>query len=212
MNRRTLMGRFARLALSATLCRSAAAGAHAVPERLVAIGDSITAGYGVERSWAALVSAQVGLPLDNRAVSGSDVAGQWAGQITIGDIGPLDRVLWLTGFNDCHTYQQDVAIYQRRLRSCLLFLRASGSRIVVAGCLPMRDGAFTARAGDAVAFSRVIADEARFVGAGLADLSGYDLAWAPDGAHPDQAGHAWLALRFTACLTSRVLVPMVLGP
>jgi acyl-CoA thioesterase I len=184
-----------------------ALGVLAVPARpvsatervIVALGDSLTAGFGVapEEAWPALIETRLkreGYPyrVVNAGVSGDTTAGG------------LRRVDWVLrnrpdvavvalGANDGLRGLGTDAM-EANLRGIVERLRAGGARVLVAGMeVPPNYGAAYARA-----FRGVFPDVARSTGAALMPFLLDGVAADPrlnlsDGIHPNAAGHRAIA-------------------
>jgi acyl-CoA thioesterase-1 len=164
--------------------------------RLVAFGDSITAGVGAsspDRAYAALVASALHRRLVNYAVGGSRIAEQ-VEHIKAAALLPGDTVLWLTGYNDMRA-GTPIDEYRASLRGALAHLR--GYPLIVGGCLPMTEAGYRAYAprwshgsADTVAAYRealhALVPSAR-------PVAGYDPANNADLVHPNDAGHAQIA-------------------
>lgn len=162
----------------------------AEPGRLIVIGDSITVGVGASdptHAWPALVAQQTGRTLVNVAISGSRAAEQ-----PIPDVGPGDLVVWLVGYNDMRA-GTPLAAYRETVAAGVARLQAQGAVVIVASGLRMPDyqrhGAQWGHGSDAAAraYAEAVSDLALFVDLGALTLT------MPDGAHPDDAGHAAIA-------------------
>lgn len=162
----------------------------AEPGRLIVIGDSITVGRGAsapERAWAHLTARALGRTLHTSAISGSRAHEQ-----PIPDVGPGDLVIWLVGYNDMRA-GTDLASYRETVAAGVARLQAQGATVIIASGLRMPDytrhGAVWGHGSDQAAgeYARAVADLALFVDLGALTLT------MPDGAHPDDAGHAAIA-------------------
>jgi acyl-CoA thioesterase I len=166
---------------------------------IVALGDSLTAGFGVapEEAWPALIETRLkreGYPyrVVNAGVSGDTTAGG------------LRRVDWVLrnrpdvavvalGANDGLRGLGTDAM-EANLRGIVERLRAGGARVLVAGMeVPPNYGAAYARA-----FRGVFPDVARSTGAALMPFLLDGVAADPrlnlsDGIHPNAAGHRAIA-------------------
>jgi acyl-CoA thioesterase-1 len=166
---------------------------------IVALGDSLTAGFGVapEEAWPALIETRLkreGYPyrVVNAGVSGDTTAGG------------LRRVDWVLrnrpdvavvalGANDGLRGLGTDAM-EANLRGIVERLRAGGARVLVAGMeVPPNYGAAYARA-----FRGVFPDVARRTGAALMPFLLDGVAADPrlnlsDGIHPNAAGHRAIA-------------------
>ena len=168
---------------------------------VVALGDSLTAGFGVavEEAWPALVEARLrreGYPyrVVNAGVSGDTTAGglrrvDWVlrnrPQVAVVALGANDGLRGL-----------DTEAMERNLLAIVERLRASGARVLVAGMrVPTNYGeAYTQ------AFRDVFPDVARRTGSALMPFLLDGVAAAPhlnlaDGIHPNAAGHRVIAER-----------------
>lgn len=174
------------------------------PRRLVAFGDSITAGVGTAHPYAAIVAARLGYVLDNRAVAGTR-ATDHAAAIAAYHWQPGDRALWLTGYNDMRAGVAPLD-YAAALRDGL---RACPVPLLLGNCLRMRDytypdPAWAQGSNEAVAlYNGVIAAMAQvFKNVRLVNACA---AYNPTGGvHPDDAGHWQIAGAFAPL----VFVPM----
>jgi acyl-CoA thioesterase-1 len=173
---------------------------------VVALGDSLTAGFGValEEAWPALIEARLrreGLAyrVVNAGVSGDTSAGA------------LRRVSWVLrshpavaivalGANDGLRGQSPAAL-SANLREIVAQLRAGGARVLLAGMrLPPNYGEDLARA-----FAQVYPDVAKRQGVALMPFLLEGVAAdpqlnLPDGIHPNAAGHRVIAERVWAHL------------
>ena len=190
----------------ALLASAAAAGESrdggATPARtIVALGDSLTAGYGVapDEAWPALIQARLrrdGFPYAvlNAGVSGDTTAGG------------LRRVDWVLrsrpdiaivalGAND-GLRGQSVAAMRENLERIVDRLRAGGARVLLAGIrVPPNYGAEFSRD-----FAAVFPDVARRAGVAFMPFLLDGVAANPDlnqgdGIHPNAAGHRVIAER-----------------
>jgi acyl-CoA thioesterase-1 len=191
----------AALALLGLLLALGSAGLADEPRVIVALGDSLTAGFGVapEEAWPALVEDRLrreGYPyrVVNAGVSGDTSAGG------------LRRVAWVLrgrpeiaivalGANDGLRGQSTAAL-RANLTEVVARLRAGGARVLLAGLrVPPNYGADYARE-----FAQAFADVARqarvafmpFLLDGVAANAALNL---PDGIHPNPAGHRVIAER-----------------
>lgn len=184
-----------------------------VAPRLIAFGDSITFGDGgsaYANGWAWRVAAQLGIALDNRAVSGTGVAEHLAAIQAAPNVA-TDTILWLTGFNDQwrNTAPED---YRGSLRSALA--RIPGAYI--GNCLRQTEAAYAVMPGHfgsiarVAQFNAIIAEEVRAAGCVLVDASAaYDPTNCDDRVHPNDAGHAQIARAFLAAMRRVVYVPTI---
>jgi acyl-CoA thioesterase-1 len=194
---RSLRGAAVILALGlVAVLAPAARGAERV---VVALGDSLTAGFGVaaEEAWPALIEARLrreGYPyrVVNAGVSGDTTAGglrrvDWVlrnrPQVAVVALGANDGLRGL-----------DTDAMERNLLAIVERLRGSGARVLVAG---MR---VPANYGDAytLAFRDVFPDVARRTGSALMPFLLDGVAAdprlnLPDGIHPNAAGHRVIA-------------------
>jgi lysophospholipase L1-like esterase len=179
---------------------------------LVGLGDSITGGMGASayaRCYAMLLASALGYTLDNRAIGGSTIATQHASvQATT-----TTPVVWLTGFNDAHTAHTDLDIYTAALADATAWLTQADRALYLGNCLRKPGGddvlvaAYNARIASVVQAARQDGRRVIPVDASAA----YDPATmcGPDGAHPNDAGHAAIADAFLATMQRRVLLPIV---
>jgi acyl-CoA thioesterase I len=191
--------RAAGIAVALGLLAVPARPASATERVIVALGDSLTAGFGVapEEAWPALIETRLkreGYPyrVVNAGVSGDTTAGG------------LRRVDWVLrnrpdvavvalGANDGLRGLGTDAM-EANLRGIVERLRAGGARVLVAGMeVPPNYGAAYARA-----FRGVFPDVARRTGAALMPFLLDGVAADPrlnlsDGIHPNAAGHRAIA-------------------
>jgi acyl-CoA thioesterase I len=191
--------RAARIAVALGLLAVPARPVSATERVIVALGDSLTAGFGVapEEAWPALIETRLkreGYPyrVVNAGVSGDTTAGG------------LRRVDWVLrnrpdvavvalGANDGLRGLGTDAM-EANLRGIVERLRAGGARVLVAGMeVPPNYGAAYARA-----FRGVFPDVARRTGAALMPFLLDGVAADPrlnlsDGIHPNAAGHRAIA-------------------
>ncbi|HEY7140258.1 MAG TPA: arylesterase [Methylomirabilota bacterium] len=189
------------IALALGLLAGSAVPAEGSERVVVALGDSLTAGYGVapEEAWPALVAARLkreGYPyrVVNAGVSGDTTAGglrrvEWVmrsrPEVAVVALGANDG---LRGLGTSEMEANLLAIVER--------LQAGGARVLVAGMeVPPNYGAAYTRA-----FREVFPDVARRTGAALMGFLLDGVAADPrlnlsDGIHPNAAGHRTIAER-----------------
>jgi acyl-CoA thioesterase-1 len=189
------------IALALGLLAGPAVPAEGSERVVVALGDSLTAGYGVapEEAWPALVAARLkreGYPyrVVNAGVSGDTTAGglrrvEWVmrsrPEVAVVALGANDG---LRGLGTSEMEANLLAIVER--------LQAGGARVLVAGMeVPPNYGAAYTRA-----FREVFPDVARRTGAALMGFLLDGVAADPrlnlsDGIHPNAAGHRTIAER-----------------
>jgi acyl-CoA thioesterase I len=189
--------------ITVTLALLAVAARAAPPTQrvIVALGDSLTAGFGIlpEEAWPALIEARLkreGYPyrVVNAGVSGDTTAGglrrvEWVlrnrPDVAVVALGAND------GLRGLATDAMEV-----NLLGIVERLRAGGARVLVAGMeVPPNYGVAYARA-----FRRVFPDVARRTGAALMPFLLDGVAADPrlnlsDGIHPNAAGHRAIAER-----------------
>jgi len=177
--------------------------APSAPETLgtiVAVGDSLTAGYGLEEHEAypaqlARMLAAAGLPyrVVNAGISGETSSGvlsriEWV----LASLKP-DIVILATGAND-GLRGVDPALTRENLRRSVQVLKADGVVVVLAGMQMVRNMGRQYTAAFAEIFAQVAADEevllVPFLLAGVAGEAHLNQA---DGIHPTAAGYAVVA-------------------
>jgi acyl-CoA thioesterase-1 len=190
------------LVAASALALAAGLSADAAPERvIVALGDSLTAGFGLapDQAWPALVEARIrreGYPyrIVNAGVSGDTSAGGLRRVDWVLRARPEIAVVAL-GAND-GLRGQEPGETRANLEAIVARLQSAGVRVLLAGMrLPPNYGAERARA-----FTAVFADVARraqvplmpFLLDGVAADPGLNLG---DGIHPNAAGHRVIAER-----------------
>lgn len=172
------------------------------PPPLVAFGDSITIGTysGGAAPYPALVAKDLGLVLDNRAVSGTTVAQQLE-RITAYD-GPAQDALWLVCANDL-TGRTAAGDFARDVQAGVDILRARGLRVYLnAACPPFP------RKEDAALVAEYNAALLTIEGRIPVDVSFMPPSLFSDGTHPDALGHAWLALAYERAMRRRMWLPL----
>jgi acyl-CoA thioesterase-1 len=187
------------IVLALGLLAGLVAPAHGNQRVVVALGDSLTAGFGVapDEAWPALIEARLrreGYPyrVVNAGVSGDTTAGglrrvDWVlknrPEVAVVALGANDG---LRGLGTESMESNLVAIVER--------LRGAGARVLVAGMqVPPNYGAAYTRA-----FSGVFPDVARRTGSALMPFLLDGVAAdprlnLPDGIHPNAAGHRAIA-------------------
>lgn len=171
--------------------------------RLVVLGDSIGVGAGASdpsHAYAALLAAQLGLALDNRAVGGTTIDQQPIPS----DLRPGDVVVWLTGYNDMRA-GNDPTAYGRALRAAAAAILAQGASLYLAGCLPMTPAGYAAYGpqwdrGGAALVEQYTAQIASVPGARHVALDYDPRNVTADLVHPNDSGHAQIARSFLARL------------
>lgn len=183
--------------------------------RLLCLGDSLTFGFGLPRSdiWPALAAHKTGLELVNRAVNGCTTGGMLALFPQAAEEARPDLVFFMGGGNDL-LLGGDLAGAKANL-GCLAHLVCGMGLTPVIGvppepCPPVRqdwaaivDLDSAGRLGVEYAgwlrrlcttfgfpmidFSASLTDAARRAGTPLRDL------YLPDGLHPNQTGHRYMA-------------------
>jgi len=171
----------------------------AVPTpRLVVMGDSITVGRGAstpDRSWAAIVARDLGMPLTNVAISGSRVAEQPIPAVTRGD-----TVIWLVGYNDMRA-GTPITEFRATVAQGVTQMQQRGAQVVLVSGLRMSPAGYAAYApqwnhgsdAQVARYAESVRDLAPFV-----DLQGIPPSTTNDLVHPDNAGHAAIAAAILA--------------
>lgn len=175
---------------------------------MVSYGHSWVAGEGASSrssGFAALTAQELGLSLENRAVSGSD-SRSTAELMSDAPPPPAPLYLVMTGLNDLRLHGDDpsgLSLYAAALRRILTILRRTSphsSVVAVAqpyladfslhaphnrGSNPLIDRYNSVLRRTAAGYSRV----------GLAEPDDWDPGFmlSEDTVHPNDAGHAWLA-------------------
>lgn len=168
--------------------------------KVVAFGDSITAGWKVQTSWAALYASQRGALLDNRAANSLTVA-QMVERIAAYD-GGAGEALWLVCANDLY-FKTDAATFAAGVQAGVDLLRERGIKARLnSSCppFPRRE-----QAGLVEAYNAALAS---ITGAELIPLPDMPSFMFPDGTHPDEVGHMWLAFAYLG-RSWRVWMPQV---
>ncbi len=172
------------------------------PNMYVAMGDSITEGYGASTTYPAELSAMLGKTVVNRGVGGAR-AGEGAAAVG----GVLSRyrpgyLLILYGANDVIHGGDPVAV-KEQLRSIIRAANNNRTIPVIATLTPMYSGhsIYDGGARELNAHIRALASEE---GAALADLEG-EFSGRPDymqadGLHPNSTGLRAIALVFNDVL------------
>jgi lysophospholipase L1-like esterase len=199
-----------------------------VVHRFATLGDSITAGTPLDsaRMWPALVTDWLATHSPdvrhlNFAVGGATSSEVVKHQVPQALEARPDLVTVICGANDVlYRSRPDIDFAGANLCECLRRLAEQTplGRILTATypnfvpLLPLRP-----RSKARVAISLARLNEAIRLAAGTADVHCVDLAaasraysnevYAPDGAHPSQVGHQWIAMAMTAAFAGRLELP-----
>jgi acyl-CoA thioesterase-1 len=188
---------------------AAGAPAAAVPAtRIVVLGDSLAAGYGLpeEEAFPALAEAALraaghAVEVVNAGVSGDTTAGGLARLDWVLRHRPAILVVELGG-NDA-LRGQPLQEIERNLGEIVRRGRAAGARVVLLGMdIPVNYGALYAR-GFAALYERVAeAEEAVLVPGFVRELGAEESLLQPDGLHPTAEGQRRLAARLVPHLAA----------
>lgn len=171
---------------------------------MVVFGDSIALGIrsgSDSPSYAALLAADQGMILDNRAVSGS-VVSQTLELIRTYD-GPATDAVWLVCANDLYLHTP-VADFARRVQQGVDLLRLHGMRVYLnVDCPPFPR---KEEPGLVDAYNNALRTVVRIHPVDVAEMPASDFH---DGTHPNAAGHQWLAAQFEGAMRRRLLLPVL---
>jgi lysophospholipase L1-like esterase len=194
-----------------------------ITNRFVALGDSVTSGYGDPmpgggwRGWAAILTQVMGpVEFHNLAVSGARIADVHERQLPAAlELRPTLASV-LVGMNDTLRGDFDADVLGARLTSMVAQLRAGGATVLTArmpdpGRMFGLPGAIARPLGRRMtALNEVldrIADDHRTIHVDLAGFAGDEVLpvyhrhnWSVDRLHPSERGHRLVAYRFATAL------------
>ncbi len=192
--------------------------------KLVALGDSITLGYGDPmpgggwRGWAALLADAFGADLHNLATSGAQVGDVAGAQLSTAVALEPDVASVVVGVNDTLRDTFDAARIARTLDHVVGRLRSRGATVLTArlpdpGRMFGLPGVLARPLGRRIqavnAVADAVADRHGTVHLNAADLaSTYDRRmWSVDRLHPSERGHRLLATSFFDLVAAQLGVP-----
>lgn len=164
---------------------------------ILAVGDSIGAGFGGTTPWPSLVGSQSGVPVTNNSVNGREVAGS-VGLVSslVSSVNPSHLIIML-GTNDATSFNSGGAI--NAMSQIIQNAEAAGVVIIV-GTIPpiLSNSSFNAEAAQISAGYRTlgapIAEVEGAFGGGTPDLFISDLF------HPNNTGQQLIADAFLSNL------------
>lgn len=165
-------------------------------KKIVAIGDSIGAGWAGTNPWPRLVQEKTGIPIINQSIPGSQAAQSVSRTIKLIDAEKPSHLIIMLGTNDANNGSVSAAI--SAMRKIIAETRARGV-IPIVGTLPPapRSAVVTARASQ-------ISSGYRSLGAGIAEVEGafgsQQGLFIDDQFHPNNAGQDIIANAFVSAL------------
>jgi len=164
----------------------------------VAMGDSITRGYGATIPYPAVLSSMLGKTVINKGVNGAKSSdGVSAVNGVLGSTKP-GFLLICYGANDV-IHSVPPATIIARLRSIIQAAKANQTIPVIATCTPQIKG-HSAFGGGVISLNVRIRSLAAEEGVELVDLetafTGHDEYMTSDGLHPNNTGHSVIAAEF----------------
>jgi acyl-CoA thioesterase I len=169
---------------------------------VVAVGDSITRGYGAGTSWPGELGAMSGKSVRNAGVDGARTS--YGVSVTRGLLAKYKPgyLLILFGANDI-IHSGDPAGVKEQLRNIIQQAKTNQTRVIIATLTPM-SGSHAVFDGGASVLSEHIRALASEESAGLVDLqsvfSGHPEYMQKDGLHPNDLGQAAIARAFNGAL------------
>lgn len=163
---------------------------------IVAFGDSLVSGYGATsgNDFVTLLASTLGVPIQNRGVSGDTTARGLARVKTITDLKP-DMVIILFGGNDA-LQKVSVEETERNLNAMVAAIKAAGSKPILVGVI----GGFPTDPYKAM-FERVSNEQdVPLVPNILSGIIGNSNLMS-DAIHPNDSGYARIAARLAPILT-----------
>ncbi len=182
--------------------------------RVVFLGDSLIYGYGVRRklSWVSLASARLGIEAVNRGVNGDTTYGMYARFDSDVLAWKPDAVFLMGGCNDVFTAGTADGARAQMARMAAL-ARGHGIAPLVGTAIPLVPPAARRAWGPLTDFSHALAELEQYTawlkrgGAGdgvpVCDFwtvfrGRTEARYFPDGVHPTEEGHRWMAEAFCA--------------
>jgi lysophospholipase L1-like esterase len=165
---------------------------------IVAIGDSITAGYGCSSSWPGILSAIIGQGVSNQGVGGIATAQGVALTAQVVSGMRPSTVMILLGTNDVNGGGNTSAA-ANNIASMIYIARSAGARVIV-GTIPPFVGPVAGKNASVVSLNSKIVGVAAASGAAVADVYGAfgnnPSLMQSDGFHPNDSGQQVIASVF----------------
>jgi len=164
---------------------------------ILAIGDSITAGYGVSDPYVAKLSRMTKRKVANGGVNGENVSGGVSRIAGLMDRHKPTSVVILMGINDANR-EKSMAEAAANLGRIIDVAKAKGAKTIVIGTVPPLTGPKADRNDLVKDLNDRIRSLASSKGVRLADINKKMVSgtMSSDGIHPNNSGHAVIAAEF----------------